>query len=73
MIIPKLIGFGFKVQRLQPIDTAHNIDQDPEYPTYPIEAGRGLTWGLVVRLSRRHGPECWTGEWGPNTYPAWQR
>ena len=45
MIIPKLIGFGFKVQRLQPIDTAHNIDQDPEYPTYPIEAGRGMTRG----------------------------
>jgi hypothetical protein len=25
-------GLGFKVQGLQPMEAAHDIDQDPEYP-----------------------------------------
>jgi hypothetical protein len=25
-------GSGFKVQGLQPMEAAHDIDQDPEYP-----------------------------------------
>jgi hypothetical protein len=29
-------GSGFKVQRLQPIDIAHNIDHNPQNPTQPI-------------------------------------
>jgi len=27
----------------------------------------------IVRLSCRRAPERWMGEWGPNTYLAWQR
>jgi hypothetical protein len=34
--MPKLIGSGFKVQRLLPMDAGHHIDQDPEYPTHPF-------------------------------------
>ena len=30
------LGSGFKVQRLLPVDAAHHIDQDSEYPTYPL-------------------------------------
>jgi len=35
--ITKLIGSRFKVQRLQPMDTVYYTDQDPEYPTYPLD------------------------------------
>ncbi len=30
IFIPKLIGSGFKVQGLQPIETAQNIDRNSE-------------------------------------------
>jgi hypothetical protein len=33
---PKLIGSRFRVQRLQPIEAAHYIDQDPEYRQTPL-------------------------------------
>jgi hypothetical protein len=36
-IILKLSGSGFKVQRLQPMDTAADVNQNIAYPSYPIE------------------------------------
>jgi hypothetical protein len=37
-LIPKLIGSRFRVQgsKVATDGPAHHIDQDPEYPTYPI-------------------------------------
>jgi hypothetical protein len=29
-------GSGFWVQRLEPMDTAYTVYQDPEYLTYPV-------------------------------------
>jgi hypothetical protein len=34
VLTPKLIGSGFNVQRLLPVEVAYYIDQDPEYPAY---------------------------------------
>jgi hypothetical protein len=33
-------GSGFTVQRLQPMDTAHYINQNLEYPSYPTRINR---------------------------------
>ena len=42
-------GSGFRVKRLQAIDTVHGINQNLAYPSYPIE------WnGLIARW--RHTP-----------------
>ncbi len=30
-----VLGSGFKVQRLQLLETADYMDQDPEYPNHP--------------------------------------
>jgi hypothetical protein len=30
------LKFHKRVQRLQPVDTVENINQDPEYPKYPF-------------------------------------
>jgi hypothetical protein len=41
LLTPK--GFRFKVQMLQPMDTAPNISQHLEYPSYPNEGNGFIT------------------------------
>jgi len=36
ILLPKLIGSGFKVQRLQLSETAYYINRDLAYPISPI-------------------------------------
>ena len=66
----ELSRVGFNVQRLQPMDTAHNFNQIPAYPSYLIKLN-----GSTTRWRHDHfdmsclcffNPERWT--MNPSTY-----